>query len=81
MRFFLAHRLHLATDFLNMPSLGHTERQWFVLPLSTSVTWLINVAQVAVFVGELIGHFLNDAIMHVSTRRNNGVFEAENRLW
>jgi len=36
---------------------------------------------VAVFVGELIGHFLNDAIMHASTRRNNGVFEAENRLW
>ena len=37
--------------------------------------------QVAVFVGELIGHYLNDAIMNVSTRRNNGVFEAENRLW
>lgn len=79
MLFFLAHRLHLATDFLNMPLLGHTERHWFVLPLS--VTWPINVAQVAVFVGELIGHFLNDAIMHVSTRRNHGVFEAENRLW
>jgi len=36
---------------------------------------------VAVFVGELIGHYLNDGIMHVATRHNNGVFEAENRLW
>ncbi|KAF8260910.1 major facilitator superfamily domain-containing protein [Lactarius quietus] len=36
---------------------------------------------VAVFIGELIGHFLNDAIMHVTARRNKGVFEAENRLW
>ena len=37
--------------------------------------------QVAVFIGELIGHYLNDAIMHTTTRRNNGVFEAESRLW
>jgi len=36
---------------------------------------------VAVLIGELIGHFANDAIMHVTTRRNNGVFEAESRLW
>ncbi|KAI9444209.1 MFS general substrate transporter [Lactarius indigo] len=36
---------------------------------------------VAVIIGELIGHFVNDAIMHVTTRRNNGVFEAESRLW
>ncbi|KAI9458929.1 major facilitator superfamily domain-containing protein [Lactarius psammicola] len=36
---------------------------------------------VAVLIGELIGHFLNDAIMHITTRRNNGVFEAESRLW
>ncbi|KAI0264618.1 MFS general substrate transporter [Gloeopeniophorella convolvens] len=36
---------------------------------------------VAVFIGELIGHFLNDAVMHITTRRNNGVFEAESRLW
>jgi MFS family permease len=36
---------------------------------------------VAVFVGELIGHFLNDAIMRATTRRNHGVFEAESRLW
>lgn len=36
---------------------------------------------VAVLIGELIGHFANDAIMHITTRRNNGVFEAESRLW
>ncbi|KAI0305254.1 major facilitator superfamily domain-containing protein [Multifurca ochricompacta] len=36
---------------------------------------------VAVIIGELIGHFANDAIMHLTTRRNNGVFEAESRLW
>jgi hypothetical protein len=37
--------------------------------------------QVAVIIGEVIGHFSNDAIMRVSTRRNKGVFEAESRLW
>jgi hypothetical protein len=37
--------------------------------------------QVAVFIGEAIGHFANDAIMRVTTRRNQGVFEAESRLW
>jgi len=37
--------------------------------------------QVAVVIGELIGHFANDAIMRVSTRRNHGIFEAESRLW
>ncbi|KAI0264619.1 MFS general substrate transporter [Gloeopeniophorella convolvens] len=36
---------------------------------------------VAVIIGELIGHFANDAIMHFTTRRNHGVFEAESRLW
>ncbi|KAI0000632.1 MFS general substrate transporter [Russula compacta] len=36
---------------------------------------------IAVFIGELIGHFANDAIMHAATRRNHGVFEAESRLW
>jgi MFS family permease len=36
---------------------------------------------VAVLIGELIGRFNNDFIMNVSIRRNNGVFEAENRLW
>ena len=37
--------------------------------------------QVAVIIGELIGHFANDAIMRITTRRNHGVFEAESRLW
>lgn len=37
--------------------------------------------QVAVIIGEIIGHFSNDAIMRVTTRRNKGVFEAEFRLW
>jgi hypothetical protein len=37
--------------------------------------------QVAVLIGELIGHFANDAVMHVTTRSNDGVFEAESRLW
>ena len=31
--------------------------------------------------GELIGHFVNDAIMYGTTRRNHGAFEAESRLW
>ena len=36
--------------------------------------------QIAVLIGELIGHFANDAIMDVTARRNDGVFEAESRL-
>ncbi|KAJ3796573.1 MFS general substrate transporter [Lentinula aff. detonsa] len=36
---------------------------------------------VAVLIGELIGRFNNDFIMNVTIRRNNGVFEAESRLW
>jgi hypothetical protein len=40
-----------------------------------------STTQVAVIVGEIIGHFLNDAIMRITTRRNGGVFEAESRLW
>ncbi|KAA1476567.1 MFS general substrate transporter [Dentipellis sp. KUC8613] len=36
---------------------------------------------VAVLIGEVVGRFLNDWIMNVSIRRNNGVFEAESRLW
>jgi hypothetical protein len=37
--------------------------------------------QVAVFIGEAIGHFANDAIMRVTVRRNKGFFVAESRLW
>ncbi|KAJ7723411.1 major facilitator superfamily domain-containing protein [Mycena metata] len=36
---------------------------------------------VSVILGELIGRYLNDWIMTRSIRRNNGVFEAESRLW
>ncbi|THU97475.1 MFS general substrate transporter [Dendrothele bispora CBS 962.96] len=36
---------------------------------------------VATVMGELIGRYLNDWIMNKSIKRNNGVFEAENRLW
>ncbi|KAK7451024.1 hypothetical protein VKT23_012699 [Stygiomarasmius scandens] len=36
---------------------------------------------VATIIGELIGRYLNDWIMNKSIKRNNGVFEAENRLW
>ncbi|KAF9050957.1 MFS general substrate transporter [Rhodocollybia butyracea] len=36
---------------------------------------------VGIIIGELIGRFNNDYIMNVSIRRNNGVFEAESRLW
>ncbi|KIP03999.1 hypothetical protein PHLGIDRAFT_129814 [Phlebiopsis gigantea 11061_1 CR5-6] len=36
---------------------------------------------VAVVLGELVGRYLNDWIMHVSIRRNNGFFVAESRLW
>jgi len=36
---------------------------------------------IAVVIGELIGRFANDWIMRFSIRRNQGVFEAESRLW
>ncbi|KAF9003398.1 MFS general substrate transporter [Cyathus striatus] len=36
---------------------------------------------VSVLIGEFIGRYNNDWIQKVSIRRNNGVFEAESRLW
>ncbi|KAJ7636997.1 major facilitator superfamily domain-containing protein [Roridomyces roridus] len=36
---------------------------------------------VAVILGELVGRYMNDWIMNFTIRRNNGVFEAESRLW
>ncbi|KIM42243.1 hypothetical protein M413DRAFT_444680 [Hebeloma cylindrosporum] len=36
---------------------------------------------VSVLLGELVGRYTNDFIMNTSIRRNNGVFEAESRLW
>ena len=37
--------------------------------------------QVAVVIGELIGRYANEWIMNNGIKRNNGVFEAEVRLW
>ena len=37
--------------------------------------------QFAVILGELLGRYLNDWIMYQEIKRNNGVFEAEARLW
>ncbi|CCM05346.1 uncharacterized protein FIBRA_07560 [Fibroporia radiculosa] len=45
------------------------------------ITGMYGTPIVAVFVGELIGRFLNDWIMDFCTRRNHGVFQAEMRLW
>ncbi|EGG10739.1 uncharacterized protein MELLADRAFT_103158 [Melampsora larici-populina 98AG31] len=36
---------------------------------------------VAVFVGEFVGHHLNDLIAFTLTKRNKGIFEPEMRLW
>ncbi|KAJ6473840.1 MFS general substrate transporter [Mycena sanguinolenta] len=36
---------------------------------------------VSVILGELIGRYMNDWIQNFTIRRNNGVFEAESRLW
>ncbi|KZT22763.1 MFS general substrate transporter [Neolentinus lepideus HHB14362 ss-1] len=36
---------------------------------------------VAVLIGEITSHYMNDWIQGWSIRRNKGVFEAENRLW
>jgi len=37
--------------------------------------------QVGILISGVIGHFVNDAIVRIATRRNHGVFEAESRLW
>jgi len=36
---------------------------------------------VSVILGELVGRYTNEWIMNMNIRRNNGVFEAESRLW
>ncbi|KAF7358628.1 MFS general substrate transporter [Mycena sanguinolenta] len=36
---------------------------------------------VSVILGELIGRYMNEWIQNFTIRRNNGVFEAESRLW
>ncbi|KII84675.1 hypothetical protein PLICRDRAFT_357180 [Plicaturopsis crispa FD-325 SS-3] len=45
------------------------------------VSGLYATPVVAVMLGALLQSFLNEWIMNLSIRRNNGVFEAENRLW
>ncbi|KAF8877199.1 major facilitator superfamily domain-containing protein [Infundibulicybe gibba] len=46
------------------------------------VGYMNNVSEkVAVVLGELVGRYLNDWVMNMSIRRNQGVFEAEARLW
>ena len=37
--------------------------------------------QVAVVLGQLLGRYLNDWVMNQEIKRNNGIFEAEARLW
>ncbi|EGG00294.1 uncharacterized protein MELLADRAFT_111982 [Melampsora larici-populina 98AG31] len=48
-------------------------------------TWYFNYQDatpvVAVFIGELMGRYINDAIAKRLTHRNSGVFEPEMRLW
>lgn len=39
------------------------------------------LSKVAVIIGELLGRYLNDWFMNREIRQNNGVFEAETRLW
>jgi len=46
-----------------------------------AISGLYGTPIVAVLLGELIGRYLNDWVMNVTIRRNNGVHEAESRLW
>jgi hypothetical protein len=41
---------------------------------------ILTEVQVSVFIGELVGHFLNDWIMERGIRKNSGVHEAESRF-
>ena len=52
-----------------------------VSPLKALTPQRMTDAKIAVVSGELVGRYTNDWIMNVSIRRNNGVFEAESRLW
>ncbi|PPQ93752.1 hypothetical protein CVT25_008132 [Psilocybe cyanescens] len=47
----------------------------------TTVSAIYATPVVAVVIGELIGRYLNDWFMRREIKRNNGVFEAETRLW
>jgi len=48
---------------------------------STIVSAIYATPVVAVIIGELLGRYLNDWFMNREIRQNNGVFEAETRLW
>ncbi|KAF9564530.1 MFS general substrate transporter [Agrocybe pediades] len=48
---------------------------------TTVVSGIYATPVVAVVIGELLGRYLNDFFMVQKIKRNNGVFEAEARLW
>jgi len=86
MLFFSAPRHPLAMGFLNLELQAHTHHQWLDLFSCSALSmWCGDLRrspmQIAIIIGDMIGHYTNDAIMRVMTRRNNGVFEAESRLW
>ncbi|PLW14193.1 hypothetical protein PCANC_00168 [Puccinia coronata f. sp. avenae] len=56
------------------PPLGYGLRQVVVASLYATPV-------VAVFLGEVIGRYLNDKTVSILTSRNHGVFEPEMRLW
>ena len=73
-------------DYLNLELRARTQHQWLILfsffALSMRCSDLRGSSmQIAVIIGDIVAKFTNDAIMHVMTRRKNGVFEAESRLW
>ncbi|KAE9397963.1 MFS general substrate transporter [Gymnopus androsaceus JB14] len=47
----------------------------------TTVAAIYATPVVSVFIGEALGRYLNDWIMYYCVRHNDGVFEAESRLW
>lgn len=47
----------------------------------TTIGYIYFTPVVAIFIGEIVGHYLNDYIVAVYTRRHHGVFIPEARLW
>ncbi|TFK39737.1 MFS general substrate transporter [Crucibulum laeve] len=47
----------------------------------TIVSGIYATPVIAVFIGEILGRYLNDWVMNTEIKRNNGVFKAEARLW
>jgi hypothetical protein len=88
MSFSSALRHLLAMDYLNLELRAHTQHQWLDLFSCSALSMRCSGSdsrgspmQIAVIIGDIVGKFTNDAIMHVMTRRKNGIFEAESRLW